>query len=117
MEKNRINGSLNLSRAFGDFDYKSNQKVRPEEQLVISRPEITEIPRDREMDQFIVMGCDGVWERFVSNSQKMVESVGQLLQKGEAKMAVEKLLGQLVAKGEKDATGFDNMSAVLVKFK
>lgn len=27
VEKNRINGSLNLSRAFGDFDYKGNAKM------------------------------------------------------------------------------------------
>ena len=28
IEKNRINGSLNLSRAFGDFDYKNNEKLK-----------------------------------------------------------------------------------------
>ena len=64
------------------------------------------------------MGCDGVWERFVSNSQKMVLNVSQLMGKsGEVKVVLEKLFDQLVAKSEKDPSGFDNMSAVLVKFK
>ena len=29
-------------------------------------------------DEFILLGCDGVWERHVSNSQKMVVLVREL---------------------------------------
>lgn len=54
----------------------------------------------------------------MSNSQKMVLNVSQLMGKsGEVKVVLEKLFDQLVAKSEKDPSGFDNMSAVLVKFK
>lgn len=36
----RVNGSLAVSRALGDFDYKSNQTMGPCEQLVSPEPEV-----------------------------------------------------------------------------
>lgn len=36
----RVNGNLNLSRALGDFEYKSNPNKGEDEQLIISRPDI-----------------------------------------------------------------------------
>ena len=37
----RVNGSLAVSRALGDFDYKSNQTIGPCEQLVSPEPEVS----------------------------------------------------------------------------
>ena len=34
MEFNRVNGNLALSRAIGDFNFKSNQRLKPEEQII-----------------------------------------------------------------------------------
>lgn len=34
VEYNRVNGNLALSRALGDFIFKKNQRVSPEEQIV-----------------------------------------------------------------------------------
>lgn len=45
VEQGRINGALNLSRAFGDFEFKNNEKVPASEQCVICVPEITETAR------------------------------------------------------------------------
>jgi len=36
----RVNGSLAVSRALGDFDYKANQTIGPCEQLVSPEPEV-----------------------------------------------------------------------------
>ena len=63
------------------------------------------------------MGCDGVWEKYVSSSQKMVDAVSDLLRKNDPKQAMDKLFGQLVAKDQKDKHGFDNMTALLVRFE
>ena len=43
MDDGRINGNLNLSRAIGDFEYKSNKKLPAEEQIITANPEITKI--------------------------------------------------------------------------
>jgi serine/threonine protein phosphatase PrpC len=78
-------------------------------------PEVTETVRS-EADQFVLLGCDGVWERYVHNSQKMVQLVLQLRTKHEGPQAIDKLFGQLVAKDSKDPIGYDNMTALLLEF-
>ena len=34
VEFNRVNGNLALSRAIGDFNFKSNHRLKPEEQII-----------------------------------------------------------------------------------
>lgn len=79
----RVNGSLAVSRALGDYQYKqvctnkhSNQSINsinsskwffqvvgrgPCEQLVSPEPEIT-IQERHETDEFLVLACDGIWD-------------------------------------------------------
>ena len=45
VEENRVNGSLNLSRSIGDFEYKSNTAKDWKEQMVTCDPEVTKTPR------------------------------------------------------------------------
>lgn len=45
VEENRVNGSLNLSRSLGDFEYKSNASVDFTQQMVTCDPEIRSVPR------------------------------------------------------------------------
>ena len=61
VEENRVNGSLNLSRSLGDFEYKLNEKKSYKEQMVTSLPEITKVERTAK-DQFLVLACDGIWD-------------------------------------------------------
>jgi len=58
----RINFGLNLSRAIGDMDNKANTSLPPDQQMVICKPDIMERTFNKEKDNFIIMGCDGVWE-------------------------------------------------------
>lgn len=57
----RVNGSLAVSRALGDFEYKNVQFKGPCEQLVSPEPEIYELDRT-DSDEFIVLACDGIWD-------------------------------------------------------
>ena len=57
----RVNGSLAVSRALGDFEYKNVQGKGPCEQLVSPEPEIFAETRS-DQDEFIVLACDGVWD-------------------------------------------------------
>ena len=66
--KKREGGLLAVSRAFGDFDYKSNKDLKPEEQAVICVPDITIQKRSPLRDRFLVLACDGVWD-VMSNEQ------------------------------------------------
>jgi protein phosphatase 2C family protein 2/3 len=49
---------LALSRALGDFEFKENHDIPPEQQIVTANPEITERQYNPE-DEFIVIACDG----------------------------------------------------------
>ena len=52
-----------MSRSFGDFELKHFSNRPYAEQAVVSVPEIIEMER-KPTDQFLLMGCDGIWERF-----------------------------------------------------
>merc|ERR1712007_8127 len=69
----RIDGyGLNLSRALGDFHYKSRADLPREEQKVIAVPEIKTVELTED-DEFVVLGCDGVFE--LNSSQTVVDIV------------------------------------------
>ena len=57
----RVNGSLAVSRALGDFDYKNVEGKGQCEQLVSPEPEIEEIARKPD-DEFVILACDGVYD-------------------------------------------------------
>jgi serine/threonine protein phosphatase PrpC len=57
----RVNGNLNLSRAIGDLTYKKNKRFNMKEQQITSFPDVRSVPITPKVD-FIIMGCDGIWE-------------------------------------------------------
>ena len=81
----RVNGSLAVSRALGDFEYKNVQGKGPCEQLVSPEPEITTEKRT-DNDEFIVLACDGVWDvmsnediaAFVANRMTVIEDLKEI---------------------------------------
>jgi serine/threonine protein phosphatase PrpC len=52
---------LATSRAFGDFEYKANEKYEIHEQAVIAIPEVVVQPRCNE-DVVMIAACDGIWD-------------------------------------------------------
>lgn len=63
----RVNGSLAVSRALGDFEYKNVQGKGECEQLVSPEPDVFSETRCDE-DEFLVLACDGIWD-VMSNEQ------------------------------------------------
>lgn len=57
----RVNGSLAVSRALGDYEYKNVKDKGQCEQLVSPEPEIFCLDRDP-ADEFLVLACDGIWD-------------------------------------------------------
>ncbi len=58
----RVDGNLNLSRSLGDLKYKQNKSLKPEEHPVTAFPD-TKVVKMQPEDDFIILGCDGIWEQ------------------------------------------------------
>ena len=58
----RVNGSLAVSRALGDFDYKRAVTLPAVEQLVSPEPDVTVMERNNEQDEFLLLACDGIYD-------------------------------------------------------
>lgn len=72
VEYGRVNGSLALSRALGDFEFKMNATLGPEDQIVTANPVIVEHKLTEE-DEFLVLACDGIWD--CMSSQEVITFV------------------------------------------
>ena len=57
----RVNGSLAVSRALGDYEYKNVEGKSQCEQLVSPEPELY-VEKRTDDDQFLVLACDGIWD-------------------------------------------------------
>ncbi len=51
-------GNLALSRAIGDFEFKKNYSLGPEQQIITADPDILEHQLTDD-DEFFVLACDG----------------------------------------------------------
>lgn len=71
----RVNGGLNLSRSFGDFGYKKNTNLSYAQQMITCKPDVKVVDRDSSNDEFIIIGCDGIWQRYVDNSQGLINII------------------------------------------
>lgn len=126
----RVNGSLALSRAIGDFEYKRNNvpdDLPPELYCVTANPEVKTFKYEQDKDEFIIIACDGVWD--VMTSQECVDFVRERLcysstiEDGAAvppehlSKITEELCDACCATDTRGTgLGCDNISAVIVQF-
>ena len=112
----RINGMLNLTRAIGDLSFKSNIQLKRHEQSVIALPEITKIEDTEDID-FIIMGCDGVWD--CVKRQLLCDFVDKEINENPNKNLSEILktiFDRCVSPVWGVVLGTDNMSCIIVQF-
>ena len=69
----RVNGSLAVSRALGDFAYKMDTTLAPIDQLVSPEPEVSVENRNGHQDEFLLLACDGVWD--IMSNQEVADFV------------------------------------------
>ena len=64
------------------------------------------------------MGCDGIWEKYVEETDGLVTKMKNLLKAkgGNYREALETLLDELLAKETREGVGCDNMTAILIGF-
>jgi serine/threonine protein phosphatase PrpC len=88
---------LNLTRSIGDFGYKADKSRPYDEQLIICKPDITITPRSNQYE-FILMGCDGIFDAFGTNNQAVVDMVnGFLKETKNLEKTVHSMLDKLLA--------------------
>uniref|UniRef100_A0A0D9VI08 protein-serine/threonine phosphatase n=1 Tax=Leersia perrieri TaxID=77586 RepID=A0A0D9VI08_9ORYZ len=63
----RIQGSLALSRAIGDFAFKKNGSMSPSQQMVTCIPDIR-VETITDDTEFLVIASDGIWDRMSNNN-------------------------------------------------
>eukprot|EP00331_Platyophrya_macrostoma_P024731 CAMPEP_0176439384 /NCGR_PEP_ID=MMETSP0127-20121128/19909_1 /TAXON_ID=938130 /ORGANISM="Platyophrya macrostoma, Strain WH" /LENGTH=300 /DNA_ID=CAMNT_0017823639 /DNA_START=53 /DNA_END=955 /DNA_ORIENTATION=+ len=115
ISEGRINGNLNLSRALGDLEYKKNTELGPGEQLISSVPEIKRRMLTAD-DEFIVIGCDGIWETL--SNQSIAEFMGQRIYSAtNISKAIEEFLDKILAPDTMGGVGCDNMTCVVIQLK
>jgi len=71
VEDGRVRGTLSLSRALGDMEYKMNKRVPVEAQMITCVPEIRSVDMQPK-DNFLIIACDGIWD--CKSSQECVDS-------------------------------------------
>ena len=111
----RINGSLNLSRAIGDMDYKQSKDKPAEEQIVTANPEIREIALTKD-DRFMILACDGIWD--ILTNEEAVAFVDDKLAMGHSPSKVCEMVCDRCLATDTDGMGkgCDNMSVLIVLF-
>lgn len=106
----RVNGSLAVSRALGDFEYKNVEGRGPTEQLVSPAPEVFIEARNDSEDQFLVLACDGIWD-VMSNEDLCTFIHHQMTISDDLEKVAASVIDHCLFKGSRD-----NMSIVLVAF-
>uniref|UniRef100_A0A452H9H6 PPM-type phosphatase domain-containing protein n=1 Tax=Gopherus agassizii TaxID=38772 RepID=A0A452H9H6_9SAUR len=107
----RVKGSLAVSRALADFDYKAVAWRGQTEQLVSPEPEVYELVRCPGEDEFLVLACDGVWDAF--DTEGLCTFVRSRLLLGRDPQAMcEEVLDAGIYKGSRD-----NMTCMVMCFR
>ncbi|XP_075259381.1 protein phosphatase 1A-like [Convolutriloba macropyga] len=106
----RVNGSLAVSRALGDFEYKDNAQMAPVEQLVSPEPEVTVLERNPDEDEYIVVACDGIWDE-MTNEDLCAFVSSRLRITGDLEKICNDVIDTCLHKGSRD-----NMSIILITF-
>lgn len=120
VENGRVNLRLAVSRAFGDVEFKDNDKLSWKEQAITAFPDVKCFDVDHN-DEFIIIGCDGIWDS-VSN-EEACELVHSLLLNQtdddtfDISLVCEHFLDKCLAPTNTESKGTDNMSIIIVQFK
>ena len=101
----RVKGNLNLTRGFGDLEYKQNKNLRPEDQMITANPDINVVDFSQDMD-FVIIGCDGIWDCLTN--QEACDFVSKRLKENKdikISKIIEEMMDSIVATDLYNETG------------
>lgn len=113
VENGRINGVLEVSRAFGDITLKKYG--------VLCTPEYMKFKVDREKDQFVLLGSDGFWSAWTASEAleftlDLVEAAEALAAEVDDPVDIPQCCKTLVEHVIEEKKAQDNVSVLLVRF-
>ncbi|KAF7663335.1 hypothetical protein LDENG_00212000 [Lucifuga dentata] len=103
----RVNGSLAVSRALGDFDFKEVE-WRPQTEQLVS-PEVYELEKIPQ-DEFLILACDGVWDA-IGNEERCAFVRSRLQVCNDLREICTEVIDLCLYKGS-----LDNMSIIIICF-
>jgi len=110
VQQNRVDGQLAMSRAFGDWPYKDQPKLGPEEQKVIAVPDVTtEVAHEGDA---LLICCDGIYEQLSNEAVAAFAHEAIKAHPDDPAVVCSKLVIHSLEKGSKD-----NHSAMLVQLR
>ncbi|CAD5225095.1 unnamed protein product [Bursaphelenchus okinawaensis] len=104
----RVNGSLAVSRALGDYDYKNVPGLTPTEQLVSPEPDVYVVKRNPLEDEFLILACDGIYD-VLQNEELCILLRSRLTVTDDLRAATNQVLDYCLTRGSRD-----NMTMVAV---
>lgn len=108
---------LAVSRAFGDFDYKTNTTLGPHEQAVCCTPDVMIHKRDVVRDLYLVLCCDGIFD-VMENEDVKDFVIKQVKAKKEAGIDIQlPEIGDELCRKCFELGSRDNMSAIVVSLQ
>lgn len=105
----KVDGRINVSRAFGYFDLKDNQKLKPEEQKVICVPHTKNGIITKKDQKFVVLATDELWKVMTE------DEVGKFIKHrtGKKKEEISTVCKELIGVAIKRKKG--NMTVVIIQ--
>jgi len=113
VENGRINGVLEVSRAFGDITLKKFG--------VLCTPEYMKFKIDREKDRFVLLACDGFWNAWTAaealeyTEELLDRELGRTAEDG-GKMDIRGMCKELVQHVVEEKKAQDNVSVLIICF-
>lgn len=111
VENSRVDGSLAVSRAFGDRLYKGGHGGQLK-QKVIALADVTHADVTFNSDDFVLLCCDGVFEGSFSNEEVVDFVRTQLKTENDLTKVAGNVCEEAIVRGSRD-----NISCVIVQFK
>lgn len=97
----RINGSLAVARSFGDVEYQPS---------VTAKPQIEHFNLNSTLDDYLIIGCDGLWEALA------MEELCSFIYEKALEEPMNNMAESLVKKS-RDEGSTDNITAIFITLK
>ena len=108
---NRVNGILAVSRAFGDFMFKTDKKLAKDKQLVTALPDVRIFEMDDNLE-FIILASDGLWDCL--SNQEAVDFVWSKIKQNQALEDIANgIMKKCVGVTRRGPCGKDNVTVLI----
>lgn len=114
VENGRINGVLEVSRAFGDITLKKFG--------VLCTPEYMKFKMDLKLDRFVILACDGFWNAWTAAealdfTSELIEAEVERAKRDGETPSIKNCCQELVKHVVEEKKAQDNVTALIVHFK